>query len=191
MAQLISALREPSAPKSEKKRLRARLLEERFDMVVDAARVLRGKGIPYSDLLQEGALALMATFERPDISAVVDFEEYAEAAIEDRLRSLVEGAGGSTEKSSGLLEHAVAPDAHADGFEARRIEAAHTLLGMLGPDQEQVLKLRFGFDTTQSPKIAEVARSLGINRSRVSALESRALLTLRRAVHRLRWTFPR
>jgi RNA polymerase sigma factor (sigma-70 family) len=181
----------PSTRNPEKKRTLARFVEANMSLVVEAARLLRGRGVPFSDLVQEGSLALIGAFGQVGSSSDLEFKKIAIFAIRERLRDVVEANEESETKSRGLLENVRAPDPAALGLEAERIETTHALLAMLAEDQERVLKLRFGIETSQPSTLEAVAHSLGMQRGRVSGLESRALTTLRRAVHRLRWTFPR
>lgn len=181
----------PSTRNPEIKQTLARFVEANMSLVVEAARLLRGKGVPFSDLVQEGSLALIGAFGQVGSSSDPEFRKVATFAIRKRLRDVVEANDESDTKSSGLLENIRAPDPAALRLEAERIEKTHALLAMLAEDQERVLKLRFGIETSQPSTLEAVAQSLGIQRGRVSGMESRALMTLRRAVHRLRWTFPR
>jgi RNA polymerase sigma factor (sigma-70 family) len=181
----------PGAADPEKKRTLARFVEANMSLVMEAARLLRGKGVPFSDLVQEGSLALIGAFGQVGSSNDPELRRVASFAIRKRLRDVVEANDDSETKSSGLLENVRAPDPAILGVEAEKIEKTHELLAMLAEDQERVLKLRFGIDAGEPSTLEAVARSLGIQRGRVSGLESRALTALRRAVHRLRWTFPR
>lgn len=181
----------PSTRNPEKKRLLARFVEANMGLVVEAARLLRGRGVPFSDLVQEGSLALIGAFGQVGSASDPEFAKIASFAIRQRLRDVVEANDELETRSSGLLENVRAPDPATLGIEAEKIEKTHELLAMLAEDQERVLKLRFGIETNQPSTLEAVARALGIQRGRVSGLESRALTTLRRAVHRLRWTFPR
>lgn len=189
-AGLISALQD-TASDSERKRLRARLVEANFALVVETAKLLRGRGVPFSDLVQEGSLALMAAIEQIAQGNAAEFRKLAPFAIWKRLQDFIDASVDSHTKSRGLLTNALAPDPHLADLEMERIEKAHALLALLAEDQERVLRMRFGIDWSGPVTLEAVARNLGINRWRVSGLESRALAALRRAVHRLRWTFPR
>jgi RNA polymerase sigma factor (sigma-70 family) len=146
--------------------------------------------VPFSDLVQEGSLALIGAANEAELSADRDWRAFAAAAVRERLREVVAANDDAITKSSGLLENAVAPDPQVERLEAEKIEKAHALLATLEKDEEKVLKLRFGIDAEPST-LEAVAQDLGMKRGRVSGLESRALAALRRAVHRLRWTFPR
>lgn len=147
--------------------------------------------MPLADLIQEGSLALWDAIEQLERTDVLEFGRQARAVIWNRLRNVVEANDNPETTSRGLLIDAPEPDPRVEGLHAERIEKAYALLSMLAEDQGSVLRLRFGIDTTGPLTIAAVAQSLGISRQRVGALESRALTVLRRAVHRLRWTFPR
>jgi len=180
-----------AASDAEKRLLWARLLEANAGTIVETAWGLRGKGVPFSDLVQEGALALFTAIERAELPDAMELDAYAALVVQQRLTDLVGAARDTATTSGGLLEHALAPDPQAVRLEAERIEKAHALLALLGRDEERVLRLRFGIDADELPTLEATAKSLGMKRGRVSALESKALLLLRRAVHRLRWTFPR
>lgn len=178
-------------PDSERRRFRTTFVQANMNLVIKAARLLRGRGVPFSDLVQEGSVALVAALENLEPTSELDLRKHAELAIQQRLRELVEAGDGSETKSSGLLQNAEGPDAWLEGLETEKIEKAQALLSLLTKDEEQVLKLRFGIDSSHPLTLEAVAQNLGVNRWRVSGLESRALSALRRAVHRLRWTFPK
>jgi RNA polymerase sigma factor (sigma-70 family) len=175
----------------EKRVLWTRLLEANVETIVQTARRFRGMGVPLSDLLQEGALALLTAIERVDFPDSMQIDRYAALVVEQRLTELVGSARDTAATSGGLLEHVTAPDPHDLRLEAEKIDKAHALLALLGRDEERVVRLRFGIDADEQPTLEAAARSLGMKRGRVSALENKALMLLRRAVHRLRWTFPR
>lgn len=188
---LLASLSRPALSEAEKRHPWISVLEENIGAIVRAAERMRGRGVPFADLVQEGALALFSAIETVDSSGDVAFGDYAARLVSDRLADFVGEIRVTGTSSSGLLENALAPDSDALLVEAQRVEQAHALLGLLERDAQSVLKLRFGIDTTEPTTLEATAKSLGMNRSRVSHLESRALRTLRRAAHRLRWTFPR
>jgi RNA polymerase primary sigma factor len=63
---------------------------------------------------------------------------------------------------------------------------AHSLLGTLAGEEEQVLRLRFGIGLPDPQSFEEIGRSLGMDPKRVSRLESRALSMLKRRARRFR-----
>lgn len=162
-----------------------------MSLINDAARLFRGNGVPFSDLVQEGSLALVGAAEEVDLGHEIDWKKFAATKILERLSAVVAAKDDADTRSSGLMENAAAPDFQFERIEAEKIEKTHALLAMLAKDQEKVLKLRFGIEAPEPSTLEAVAQDLGMKRGRVSGLESRALAALRRAVHRLRWTFPR
>jgi RNA polymerase sigma factor (sigma-70 family) len=180
-----------SEPDPAKRRALARFVDANMSLILEAARLLRGKGVPFSDLVQEGSLALIGAIDHITASSALEWETFASLTIRERLRSVVDANDHMEAKSRGLLENAVAPDLQLERLEAEKIEKTHVLLAMLAVDQERVVRMRFGIDETEPSTLEAVARRLGIGRGSVSGLESRAMIALRRAAHRLRWTFPR
>jgi RNA polymerase sigma factor (sigma-70 family) len=170
---------------------RARLLEANVALVVEVARQLRGRGVLLSDLIQEGLLALWSAIEELERADLIEFAKQARFVIWNRLRDVVEKDDDLHATARGLLVDQPGPDAGLEGLRAEKIEKANALLALLSEDQASVLRLRFGIDSSGPLTVEAVARSLGMSRHKVGALESRAMSALRRAVHRLRWSFPR
>lgn len=186
----IRALSEPGTTEADKRALRALIVEANLDLVVNAARRFRGKGIPFADLVQEGALALVTAAHELAMSRESRFKPLADGAILRRFSELFESQNAQA-KSSGLLVDAPEPDVHEHRVEAERILQLDALLGMLGEDEQRVLRLRFGFDPVQPRTLDAIAHMLGVQRWRVRSIESSAMSSLRKAIHRLRMSYPR
>jgi RNA polymerase sigma factor (sigma-70 family) len=187
---VIRALREPTTADLDKRALRALLVEANLDLVVREARRFRGNGIPFSDLVQEGALALVTASHEIATTVESGFKPFAHAAITRRLGELLERPG-QQERSSGLLVNAAEPNVHEHRVEVERVVQLDALLGMLGTDEQRVLRLRFGFDPVQPRTLEAIAQMLGIQRWRVASIENSAMSSLRRVIHRLRISYPR
>jgi RNA polymerase primary sigma factor len=67
-----------------------------------------------------------------------------------------------------------------------RVETAH-VLETLGPDEEKVIRMRFGIGYDREHKLEEIARQFNLSRERIRQIEARALHRLRsESSHRLR-----
>lgn len=64
--------------------------------------------------------------------------------------------------------------------EASDRDRLQRVLAMLGPREERVLRLRFGFDGEEEWTLEEVGRLLNLTRERIRQIESKALNALRR-----------
>src|SRR2546421_386555 len=115
-------------PGHQTQRHRTRLVEANLSLVRAAARMLRGKGVPFSDLVQEGALALIALVEKFEPTSELEFKKHAESEIRRRLYDVVEANDDPETKAGGLLVNVLAPDPNLEGLEAEKIEKTHVLL---------------------------------------------------------------
>jgi RNA polymerase primary sigma factor len=77
-----------------------------------------------------------------------------------------------------LLESQAFPSAEEASIKATLDEEIKELLSELPPREQEILRLRFGFD--HAPKtLEEIGQLLGISRERVRQLEKRAMDVLR------------
>jgi DNA-directed RNA polymerase sigma subunit (sigma70/sigma32) len=74
-----------AASDAEKRLLWARLLEANAGTIVETAWGLRGKGVPFSDLVQEGALALFTAVDRAELPDAMELDAYAALVVQQRL----------------------------------------------------------------------------------------------------------
>jgi len=66
-------------------------------------------------------------------------------------------------------------------------EETATVLETLGPDEEKVIRMRFGIGYDREHKLEEIARQFNLSRERIRQIEARAMLRLRsESSHRLR-----
>jgi RNA polymerase primary sigma factor len=85
-----------------------------------------------------------------------------------------------------LADHSPSLDPYTSTVRAEVERTAHALLGLLGDDEERVLRLRFGIGLDDPQSFEEIGRHLGMDPKRVSRLESRALNVLKRRARRYR-----
>jgi RNA polymerase primary sigma factor len=72
-------------------------------------------------------------------------------------------------------------------FERDLREETANVLETLGPDEEKVIRMRFGIGYDREHKLEEIARQFNLSRERIRQIESRALQRLRsESSHRLR-----
>jgi RNA polymerase sigma factor (sigma-70 family) len=62
-------------------------------------------------------------------------------------------------------------------------EQIESRLAVLGDREREVIRMRFGFSTSTTLTLAEVARNFGISRERVRQIEQAALVKLRIPQH--------
>ena len=172
--------------------IRTRLVESNLRVVIEQARLFRGRGVALADLAQEGCLALIRAVDQFEPPRHAEFASYAVWLIRRRLRHITRASLGVSvlqlpEPSEGeLVDDTASLDPYANTVRAEVERTAHALLGMLAAEEEHVLRLRFGIGLADPQSFEEIGRSLGMDPKRVSRLESRALALLKRRARRFR-----
>ncbi|BAQ62460.1 cyanobacteria-specific RpoD-like sigma factor [Geminocystis sp. NIES-3708] len=88
------------------------------------------------------------------------------------------GDNQDTELSELLEDDGISPDAYITQELMR--QDLHKLLGELTPQQQQVVKLRFGLEDGKELSLAKIGQRMSISRERVRQLEQQALAHLRK-----------
>ncbi|MBL1209629.1 RNA polymerase sigma factor, RpoD/SigA family [Geminocystis sp. GBBB08] len=88
------------------------------------------------------------------------------------------GDNQDTELSELLEDDGISPDNYITQELMR--QDLHKLLGELTPQQQQVVKLRFGLDDGKELSLAKIGQRMSISRERVRQLEQQALAHLRK-----------
>jgi RNA polymerase sigma factor (sigma-70 family) len=173
--------------------IRARLVESNLHVVVEQARLFRGRGVALADLAQEGCLALIRAVDQFEPPRHVEFARYAVWLIRRRLRHVTRTSGidphlydVDAASDLELVDDSSALDPYASTVRAEVERTAHALLGLLAAEEESILRLRFGIGLDDPQSFEEIGRHLGMDPKRVSRLESRALSLLKRRARRLR-----
>jgi RNA polymerase primary sigma factor len=168
-------------------------------VVIEQARLFRGRGVSLADLAQEGCLALIRAVDQFEPPRHAEFARYAVWLIRRRLRRVTRTNLGAPalflpdlvsdgDASDDVVpqEHEASLDPYATTVRAEVERTAHALLGLLAAEEEHVLRLRFGIGRSDPQSFEEIGRSLGMDPKRVSRLESRALTLLKRRARRFR-----
>jgi RNA polymerase sigma factor (sigma-70 family) len=173
--------------------IRARLVESNLHVVVEQARLFRGRGVALADLAQEGCLALIRAVDQFEPPRHAEFARYAVWLIRRRLRHVTRASGVDPHLHGidvaydlELVDDTSALDPYASTVRAEVERTAHALLGLLAAEEESILRLRFGIGLDDPQSFEEIGRHLGMDPKRVSRLESRALSVLKRRARRLR-----
>lgn len=178
----------------------SRLVEANLRFVVSVAKRYQNRGLPLSDLVNEGNLGLLRAARRFDERRGVRFISYAvfwvRQAILQALGDAGYGAGpddepirhvsleapiwASQETSLGDVvadESAGDPDERMEADELRHaLDSSLTCL----PEREQlILRLYFGLDDGEPRTLSEIGDRLRISRERARQLKERALARLR------------
>lgn len=177
-----------------------RLVEGNLRFVVSIAKRYQNRGVPLSDLVNEGNLGLIRAARRFDERRGVRFISYAVFWVRQAiLQALAEGAEVQAPEDervrcvsldSPIWESRetnlgdVVADETADGPEA--LIEAHDLrdaldssLTRLPEREERILRLYFGLDDGEPRTLDEIGRRLRISRERARQLKDRALSRLR------------
>ena len=186
---LFRALRKPGASAREREQIRSRLVVGTLQIVQDCARRIAGRR-RLSELLQEGALALVRSVDAFVASNRDDFTRFAVVRVARWLRRI---------QRRWVRERALRVDTPIEGFPdalvsdpfsaASQVELQvqlEVMLGRLPAVQQSVLRLRFGIGVRAAQDREAVSRDLRLQQQRVRYLEERALLTLRRRAERER-----
>lgn len=166
----------------------ARLVESNLRFVVKTAFKYwsPGSGLSLMDLIQEGCLGLLQSVKEFDLTYQVKLVSFADRAIKwGMIRVLVDCQRHKTDSLDEVviyeedgegetrLDRLVSEDAGAD------LSALHKelrqLVGRLRARDREIIQGRFWRDVTAT----ELGRLLGISRSRILQIESRALRQLR------------
>jgi len=97
------------------------------------------------------------------------------------------GADGESALRDLIEDRFIRPVADAM-FERDVREETANVLETLGPDEEKVIRMRFGIGYDREHKLEEIARQFNLSRERIRQIEARALQRLRspESAHRLR-----
>lgn len=173
--------------------IRARLVESNLRVVVEQARLFRGRGVALADLAQEGCLALIRAVDQFEPPRHAEFARYAVWLIRRRLRHVTRASVGEQEMHAfetpsdvDVVGDSSSLDPFASTLRAEVEHTAHSLLGLLAGEEERILRLRFGIGLHDPQTFEEIGRHLGMDPKRVSRLESHALSVLKRRARRFR-----
>lgn len=178
----------------------ARLVEANLRFVVSIAKRYQNRGLPLSDLVNEGNLGLLRAARRFDERRGVRFISYAVFWVRQAILQALSDAGYGLGPNEEPIRHVsleapiwesqetslgdVVADDSAGGPE-ERMEAddlRHALDSSLTclPEREQlILRLYFGLDDGEPRTLSEIGDRLRISRERARQLKERALARLR------------
>lgn len=177
---------------------RARLVTANLRFVVSVAKRYNGKGVPLSDLVNEGNVGLIRAAERFDGTKGVRFISYAVFWIRQAILQAIDRAvprpldGAALrwvsldaplgEESGGRLADVVATAAEDPGALSERHalrDAVDSSLTCLPSREARVLRLYFGLDGDAPATLDKIGSELGVSRERVRQIKDRALARLR------------
>ena len=118
-----------------------------------------------------------------EIANALDLEpsqirEYFSIARQPISLDVKVGDNQDTELSELLEDEGLSPDKYITQELMR--QDLHKLLGELTPQQQQVVRLRFGLEDGKELSLAKIGQRMGISRERVRQLEQQALAHLRK-----------
>lgn len=182
---------------------RARLVTANLRFVVSVAKRYNGKGVPLSDLVNEGNVGLIRAAERFDGTKGVRFISYAVFWIRQAILQAIDRAvprpldGAALrwvsldaplgEESGGRLADVVATAAEDPGALIERHalrDAVDSSLTCLPSREARVLRLYFGLDGDAPATLEKIGSELGVSRERVRQIKDRALARLRAGARR-------
>jgi RNA polymerase sigma factor (sigma-70 family) len=150
---------------------RDRLVEAHMPLVHSVARRYAGRGAEFEDLVQVGAVGLLAASERFDPQRGVSFGSFAAPTVEGAIRHHL--------RKVDQTDLPVATDEIPEGISALAGSDDRLLLRgwlrALSDRDRQIVYLRFHADMTER----EIAREVGLSQTQVSRLLAEALVQLR------------
>jgi RNA polymerase sigma-B factor len=150
---------------------RDRLVESHMPLVRSVARRYAGRGAEFEDLVQVGAVGLLAASERFDPQRGVSFGSFAAPTVEGAIRHHL--------RKVGQTDPPVAADEIPEGISALAGSDDRLLirgwLRALSDRDRQIVYLRFHADMTER----EIASEVGLSQAQVSRLLAEALVQLR------------
>jgi len=183
---------------------RGRLVSANLRFVVSTAKRYRYRGLPLSDLVNEGNLGLLRAVERFDETHGVRFVSYAVWWIRQAIVHAI--AQNSETCDPGVTFHRVSldepctrngstplrelvPDDRSATPEQRVLsgglrDALDSSLTDLPEREELVLRLYYGLDCDAPATLEEVGKRLGVTRERARQIKERALDRLRAGARR-------
>lgn len=174
---------------------RAHLVVSNLSFVLSIARRYRGMGVPFEDLVADGALGLIEASHRFDPAYGTRFITYATWWIRKRMLLALDrrsGCPGSPAafprevplegEGGGPLDYladGTAADGERTSLRRERLAELDRALRGLDSRELEILRLRFGLADDEQKTLAQVAAVVGVSRERVRQIERTALQTLR------------
>ena len=166
-----------------------RLTSSNLRLVVSVARRYQGRGLPFSDLIQEGNLGLASAVEKYDPRRGYKFSAYATWWIQRAVtRALADRVWRVERTLNDMVIFMQNPSALAAEermmdalMREELIDAVEDAMNDLPPRLSYVLELRFGFIDERKHTLEEVGRKLGVTRARVWQLEKQAFELMKKS----------
>jgi len=163
-------------------RARDRMVESNLRLVHAVARLYRGNGVSFADLVQDGTVGLVRAVQSFDHRRGLRFSTYAVWWIRRSILDAIADSSAIPDETAPLGE-LMADNRAADPLMSAIVgENRHQLLAMLRmlPDRHrEVLNRRFGLSDGRPQSHEEIGGWLGVGEERSRQIE-------REALHRLR-----
>jgi len=179
--------------------LKNQLVQANLGVAVQVARKHQRPGVALAELISDANLWLLRAVERFDFARGVKFATYASYSImknfarrhkpqiSRRPQRLVTGQETLLEQLDDRQTLSASDQLHATFLQD---ELRQGLSG-LAPRERQVLLAHYGLEVGGAPQsLAELGRHLGLTKTRVRQIETRALRKLRRLIEDRRTTTP-
>ena len=190
--------------KSGDKKSENQLIEAHLRMVLNIAKKFKGKGVEFSDLIQEGNLGLYEALKRFDESKNVRFCVYAEWWVknfmlkalgdkitiennEDNLTDLINKNNDHSEDreiddlyyNSLKNDHEPLDDSEEENSDEYYSNTISMLMETLDDKMKLVVEHCYGINGKEQLTMVELAKKMGITAERVRQIKVRAMMALR------------
>ncbi len=179
--------------------IKNQLVQSGLRVAVHVARKHQRPGLPLAELISDANIWLMMAVERFDFARSVKFSTYASYAImKNFARGRVEHIARRDQRLvTGQEEVLGQIDNHDTHSLSDQLDSATVqndllrVIDQLPPRERELVVAHFGLDQTQAPmSLSELGAKMGLTKTRVRQIETRALRKLRRLIEEGRTVQP-
>lgn len=182
---------------------RDKLITSNLKFVVNIAKLYKGYGVPFSDLISEGNIGLIKAADKFDYKKDVKFISYSvwwiRQAIQEYLKkneiiSNIETSSDDLPIGSASCvndqcdeeinysyndEYLTDFNDDAENIEKDRIKMINKLLSSLSPREADIIRTYFGLNNGQEMTLEDIGAQYGLTKERVRQIKEKAIRKIR------------